>query len=103
MTHRKADLFEIAKSKLTSKVTQKYQATIPQVTSKVTQKYQATIPQAVRKKLEIGKGDRVIFEIEDGKVVLKKLSFIDWEYLESVSATLNEWSSDADEKAYSDL
>jgi antitoxin PrlF len=88
MTHRKADLFEIAKSKLISKVTQKYQA---------------TIPQAVRKKLESGKGDRIIFEIEDDKVVLKKLSSLDWEYLESVSATLSEWSSDADEKAYSDL
>jgi antitoxin PrlF len=88
MTHRKADLFEIAKSKLTFKVTQKYQA---------------TIPQAVRKKLEIGKGDRIIFVIEDDKVVLKKLSSLDWEYLESLSATLSEWSSDADEKAYSDL
>ncbi len=72
-------------------------------TSKVTQKYQATIPQAVREKLEIEKGDRVIFEIEDEKVVLKKVSPVDWEYLESVSATLSEWSSDADEKAYSDL
>lgn len=88
MTHPKADLFEIAKSKLTSKVTQKYQA---------------TIPQGVREKLEIEKGDRIIFEIEDDKVVLKKLSSLDWEYLESVSATLSEWSSDADEEAYSDL
>ncbi len=73
------------------------------LTSKVTQKYQATIPQAVRKKLEIEQGDRVIFEIKDDKVVLKKLSPVDWEYLESVSATLGEWSSEADEEAYSDL
>ncbi len=73
------------------------------LTSKVTQKYQATIPQAVREKLEIAKGDRVIFEIEDEKVVLKKLSPVDWEYLESVSATLGEWSSVADEEAYRDL
>ena len=73
------------------------------LTSKVTQKYQATIPQAVRNKLAIEKGDRVIFEIEDEKVVLKKLSPLDWEYLESVSATLSEWSSEADEEAYSDL
>jgi AbrB family looped-hinge helix DNA binding protein len=73
------------------------------LTSKVTQKYQATIPQAVRKKLEIEQGDRIIFEIEDDKVVLKKISSVDWEYLESVSATLSEWSSDADEEAYSDL
>ncbi|NJK58569.1 MAG: AbrB/MazE/SpoVT family DNA-binding domain-containing protein [Pleurocapsa sp. SU_5_0] len=73
------------------------------LTSKVTQKYQATIPQAVRKKLEIEQGDRIIFEIEDDKVILKKISSVDWEYLESVSATLSEWSSDADEEAYNDL
>ena len=73
------------------------------LTSKVTQKYQATIPQAVRKKLGIEKGDRVTFEIEDEKVILKKVSSVDWEYLESVSATLSEWSSDADEEAYRDL
>ena len=74
-----------------------------QLTSKVTQKYQATIPQAVRKKLGIEKGDRVTFEIEDEKVILKKVSPVDWEYLESVSATLSEWSSEADEEAYRDL
>ncbi|MGF1588976.1 MAG: AbrB/MazE/SpoVT family DNA-binding domain-containing protein, partial [Pleurocapsa sp.] len=61
------------------------------LTSKVTQKYQATIPQGIREKLKIEKGDRVIFEIEDEKVVLKKLSTLDWEYLESISATLGEW------------
>jgi antitoxin PrlF len=74
-----------------------------QLTSKVTQKYQATIPQAVREKLEIKKGDRVIFEIKGEQVVLKKLSSLDWEYLESVAATLGEWSSEADEEAYRDL
>ena len=73
------------------------------LTSKVTQKYQATIPQAIREKLAIEKGDHVIFEIEDEKVVLKKISSVDWEYLESVSATLSEWSSQADEEAYGDL
>jgi antitoxin PrlF len=73
------------------------------LTSKVTQKYQATIPQAIREKLEIVQGDRIIFEIEDEKVVLKKLAPIDWEYLKSVSETLSEWSSIADEEAYGDL
>jgi AbrB family looped-hinge helix DNA binding protein len=74
-----------------------------QLTSKVTQKYQATIPQVVRKKLEIEKGDRIIFEIDNEKVILKKLSPLDWEYLESVVQTLGEWSSIADEEAYRDL
>lgn len=73
------------------------------LTSKVTQKYQATIPQVIREKLAIEKGDRVIFEIENEKVVLKKLAIPDWEYLESVSASLSEWSSAADEAAYNDL
>ena len=81
------------------------------LTSKVTQKYQATIPQAIREKLAIEKGglqsrslrDRVIFKIENEKVVLKKLSPIDWEYLEAVSDTLGEWSSEANEEAFNDL
>ena len=79
--------------------------TIPkvQLTSKVTQKYQATIPKAVREKLAIGQGDHIAFEIEEEKVILTKISSPDWEYLESVSATLSEWSSEADEEAYSDL
>lgn len=79
--------------------------TIPktELTSRVTQKYQATIPQAVREKLGIRQGDRVIFEIKDNSVQIKKLSTVDWEYLESVSATLSEWSSTADEEAYRDL
>ncbi len=74
-----------------------------ELTSKVTQKYQATIPQLVREKLGIAQGDRIIFEINGDRVELKKLSSVDWEYLESVSATLSEWSSDADEEAYHDL
>lgn len=73
------------------------------LTSKVTQKYQATIPQIIREKLEIAKGDRIVFEIEDEKVVLKKVSPIDWEYLESLTETLGEWASSADEEAYRDL
>ncbi len=71
--------------------------------SKVTAKYQATIPQAVREMLEIDRGDCVTFEIEEGQVVLKKVLPLDWEYLNAVSDTLSEWSSAADEEAYRDL
>lgn len=73
------------------------------LTSKVTQKYQATIPQVVREKLGIEKGDSVAFEIQEEGVLIKKVSPIDWEYLASVSDTMSEWSSEADEEAYSDL
>ena len=40
---------------------------------------------------------------QEEEVLIKKVSPIDWEYLESVSDTLSEWSSKADEEAYSDL
>jgi antitoxin PrlF len=71
--------------------------------SKVTQKYQATIPQAVREKLQIEQGDCISFEIKDEEIVLKKALPLDWEYLNAVSTTMSEWSSDADEKAWHDL
>lgn len=71
--------------------------------SRVTKKYQATIPQAVREALGITQGDCVAFEIEQGQVVLKKVLPLDWEYLSAVSGTLSEWASEADESAYGDL
>ncbi len=73
------------------------------LTSRVTQKYQATIPQAIREKLGIEKGDSVAFEIKEEGVLIKKVSPIDWEYLAAISDTMSEWSSVADEEAYGDL
>ena len=74
-----------------------------QLTSKLTTKYQATIPQKVRQELNLKAGDRVAFIIEDGQITIQKASAVDWEYLNAVSDTLGEWSSEADEEAYGDL
>lgn len=71
--------------------------------SRVTKKYQATIPQAVREVLGITQGDCVAFEVQSGQVVLKKVSPLDWDYLDAVSGTMSEWTSAADEEAYRDL
>ncbi|GAA6616398.1 AbrB/MazE/SpoVT family DNA-binding domain-containing protein [Scytonema sp. NUACC26] len=71
--------------------------------SRVTKKYQATIPQAVREVLGISQGDCVAFEIIQGQVVLKKVQPFDWDYLDAVAGTLSEWASEADEEAYHDL
>lgn len=71
--------------------------------SRLTKKYQATIPQAVRKALVLAPGDSVVFEVTEDKVTLKKAAGVDWEYLQAVSGTLSEWESDADEEAWSDL
>lgn len=71
--------------------------------SKLTKKYQATVPLEVRNALGIQAGDSIVYEIEAGKVELKKASHVDWEYLQSVSITLSEWESAEDEEAYCDL
>jgi hypothetical protein len=44
-----------------------------------------------------------IVDIKDRYIMLEKLPALDWEYLEAVSAGLDEWASEDDEEAYSDL
>ncbi len=63
------------------------------LTSKLTAKYQVTIPQEVREQLNLQSGDLLLFVIEDGRVVIQKASSIDWDYLNAVTDTLEEWSS----------
>jgi AbrB family looped-hinge helix DNA binding protein len=71
--------------------------------SKVTEKYQATIPSEVRNFLHLKKGDRVKFKIEGDKVMMQKLPYTDYEYLDSLSKSLTEWLSPEDDEAYNDL
>ena len=71
--------------------------------SKVTEKYQATIPSEVRSFLHLEKGDRVKFKIEGDKVMVQKLPYADYEYLDSLSKSLPEWLSPEDDEAYNDL
>lgn len=71
--------------------------------SKVTTKYQATIPQEIREFLGVRQGDTVAYEIEDGEVKLRRASPLDLAYHGAVAATLTEWNSKADDDAYRDL
>jgi AbrB family looped-hinge helix DNA binding protein len=71
--------------------------------SKVTKKYQATIPSEIRSFLHLEKGDRIKFKIEGDKVMVQKLSYTDYEYLDSLSKSLPEWLSPEDDEAYYDL
>ena len=71
--------------------------------SKLTQKYQATIPKEVRQALGLQKGDAVLFEIGDADVVLKRVTPLDAEYLKALEPTLSEWLSDYDEEAFGAL
>ncbi len=71
--------------------------------SKVTAKYQATIPLKVRKLLGIKQGDAVAYDIENGEVKLRRATPMDLAYSNAVAATLTEWNSKADDDAYRDL
>lgn len=72
-------------------------------TSKLTKKYQATIPEPVRKLLHLETGDEIAFDIEDDDVHLRKARPVDLVFAKSVEGTLTEWVTKADEEAYRDL
>jgi len=72
-------------------------------TSKLTKKYQATIPEPVRRLLHLQAGDAIAFDIEGDEVHLRKARPVDMAFARSVEGTLNEWVSEADEQAYREL
>jgi len=72
-------------------------------TSRLTSKYQATIPERVRKALRLHAGDIVVYEIDDGKVSLRKGTPVDAAFSQALEGTLEEWLGEADEEAYGDL
>lgn len=71
--------------------------------SKVTSKYQATIPLTVRRKLGLKPGDAVVFEIENDTVTVRRATALDREYAKALEGTLTEWLSKEDEEAYRGL
>jgi len=72
-------------------------------TSKLTIKYQATIPEPVRKILHLGAGDLIAFDIEDDAIHVRKGRPTDLLFAKALEGTMNEWGSAADEEAYRDL
>ncbi|HLC07621.1 MAG TPA: type II toxin-antitoxin system PrlF family antitoxin [Candidatus Babeliales bacterium] len=72
--------------------------------SKLTSKFQATIPQDIRATLKLKAGDQIIFEItKDNQVIIKKAMPRDIAYLKALESTLNEWNSKNDDEDYYDL
>ena len=72
-------------------------------TSKLTKKYQATIPEPVRKRLHLKMGDEISFDIEKDGVHLRRARPVDIAFTQSLENTLSEWTTQNDEEAYSDL
>lgn len=71
------------------------------ITSRLTSKAQTTIPQPVRAALNLREGDDLLYEIVDHRVVLTKARR--GGQTDDPFRTFNEWSSDADAKAYGAL
>ncbi len=71
--------------------------------STITSKGQTTIPAEIRKALNLKTGDTVAFKVTDHKVILSKVTSFDRLYHKTLSNTLSEWDSAADDEAYKDL
>lgn len=70
--------------------------------SKITAKYQATIPGPIRDYLKLKQGDTVEFAVLNQQVVLRRSTPLDVEYLRGLEETLTEWNSPHDQ-AYDEL
>ena len=70
------------------------------ITSKLTSKAQTTIPSPVRAALHLKEGDELLYSIEQGRVILTKAGR---GRSEDPFACFDEWSSEADRRAYAGL
>jgi antitoxin PrlF len=72
-------------------------------TSKLTTKYQATVPTSVRKVLQLKAGDMLGFEIDGDEVKLRRATPLDLAFTQALEATLPEWASKEDDLAFKTL
>jgi antitoxin PrlF len=70
------------------------------ITSKLTSKAQTTIPQPIRAALHLKAGDTITYAIEGEKVILSRAPT---QPVDDPFANFDEWSSEADRRAYADL
>ncbi len=73
-------------------------------TSRITSKYQATVPADVRAALGVGAGDQLRWDVDGGVAKVSKAVPLDREWHAFLSKTLeDEWLSDEDEDGFRDL
>ena len=70
------------------------------ITSKLTSKAQTTIPAPVRTALRLKAGDDLVYSVEGDRVILTKGGR---QPADDPFATFDEWSSEADQRAYGKL
>ncbi len=72
-------------------------------TSKISSKAQITLPRKVREALKVKAGDLIVYELEGEIVRLKRLEPFDAAFHAALSNTLDEWATEEDEEAFSEL
>ena len=72
-------------------------------TSKLTSKFQATVPTPVRQALQLSAGDLIGFEVHGGEVRLRRATPLDLAFTQALEGTLTEWSSTQDDVAFKNL
>lgn len=73
-------------------------------TSRLTSKGQTTIPQRIRRAAHIQEGDLLSFRLDGhGRVIIERVDLPDVEELAALQATLTEWDSPEDERAWAHL
>jgi antitoxin PrlF len=71
--------------------------------SRLTSKGQATIPVEIRKALRLATGDRVAFDLANGKVTIRKADSLDRAFLKLAETAFEDWNSPEDEAAFRHL
>lgn len=71
--------------------------------SKLTTKYQATIPKAVRNLLHLSSGDALRFVMDDDVVRIEKARPLDIDIYKLSEHALEEWNSKEDDEAFKNL
>lgn len=73
------------------------------ITSKISSKAQTTIPRPVRAALKLVEGDELLYEITDERVIVTKVLRDDGGRNDDPFRAFNEWSTEADTRAYGNL
>ena len=73
------------------------------LTSRLSSKGQVTLPKKVREAIGVRPGDLIEYSVEDSSVYLAKVEPLDLAFHQSLTETLDEWDSTADEEAFGDL
>lgn len=71
--------------------------------AKITARGQTTIPKNIREAANLVEGDVISFEMDGDRLVVRKVTPRQDEYLQGLSEVLSEWISPEDEEAWRDL